>query len=75
MTGSNANVDGVYEYLDTVTAAWAPELPVYKHIEKPDIYFYWHEKMGWAIGKKPFEEERIFVEADTPPIISKYKGE
>ncbi len=43
------------------TVSWAPEKPVYKHVEK-DRYIFWVEHgYGWSIGnKKRLHEGRFY---------------
>ena len=40
--------NGKYRKVDK-TAFWAPEKPVYEHLEK-ERYIFWNPRMGWSIG-------------------------
>ena len=52
--GKKAKVNGVYELEKSVKAEWAPEKPVYKHVEQAvDRFIFWNAHgIGWSIGDK-----------------------
>ena len=48
-----ADCDGEYELVDD-RVSWAPDRPVYKHVNKDRVIFWNAGGLGWSIGKHEY---------------------